>query len=261
MKNPFPGMNPFLEGHWPDVHSSLIIYIRDQLQEKLPEGLLARAEEQVCVDDAGQRFHLRPDVQVSQTPELSTAPGFEGTTLGDEDIAVAEPMVVLLEPEVHRWVEIVEAGGRVVTVVEVLSPTNKSEEGRQTYLRKQRAYVSGGVNLVEIDLLRAGNHVVSVPLANIAERARTPYLICVFRASKPEQREIYSMPLRERLPAVRIPLRPKDADVVLDLQPLVDQCYERGRYWITDYHRDPAPPLAQLDARWLDELLRSRGLR
>src|SRR5436190_17806077 len=145
MKNPFPGMNPFLEGHWPDVHSSLTIYIRDQLQEKLPEGLLARAEEQVCVDDAGQRFHLRPDVQVSQTPELSTAPGFEGTTLGDEDIAVAEPMVVLLEPEVHRWVEIVEAGGRVVTVVEVLSPTNKSEEGRQTYLRKQRAYVSGGV--------------------------------------------------------------------------------------------------------------------
>ena len=54
---------------------------------------------------------------------------------------------------------------------------------------------------------------MSVPLANIAERARTPYLICVFRASKPEQREIYSLPLRERLPAVRVPLRPKDADV------------------------------------------------
>ena len=120
---------------------------------------------------------------------------------------------------------------------------------------------NGGVNLVEIDLLRDGNHVVSVPLANIAERARTPYLICVFRASKPEQREIYSLPLRERLPAVRVPLRPKDADVALDLQPLVDQCYERGRYWMTDYHRDPAPPLAQEDARWLDELLRSSGLR
>ena len=70
MKNPFPGMNPYLEGHWPDVHSSLIIYTRDQLQEKLPEGLLARAEEQVCVDEVGQRFHSRPDVQVSPLQPL-----------------------------------------------------------------------------------------------------------------------------------------------------------------------------------------------
>ena len=261
MKNPFPGMNPYLEGHWRDVHTRLTIYICDQLQGKLPEGLVARAEEQVFVDEARQRFQLRPDVQVSQPSELTATPGFAATTLRDGDFAVTEPMVVLLEPEVHRWVEIVEGGGRVITVIEVLSSTYKSEEGRQTYHRKQRAYVAGGVNLVEIDLLRAGNHVVSVPLANIAERARTPYLICVFRASKPEQREIYSLPLRERLPAVRIPLRPNDADVALDLQPLVDQCYERGRYWMADYHRDPAPQLDQQDARWLDELLRSRGLR
>src|SRR2546428_10996782 len=106
---------------------------------------------------------------------------------------------------------------------------------------------------VDIDLLRAGNHVVSVPLANIVERARSPYLVCVVRASKPEQRKICSLPLRERLPAVRIPLRPKDADVAPALQPLVDQCHERGRYWMTDYHRDPAPPLAPQVARWLDE--------
>ena len=63
------------------------------------------------------------------------------------------------------------------------------------------------------------------------------------------------------MPVVRIPLRPNDADVALDLQPLVDQCYERGRYWMTDYHRDPALPLPSQDARWLDEHLRSRGLR
>ena len=39
MKNPFPGMNPYLEPHWGDVHASLVIYIRDQLQRKLPAGL------------------------------------------------------------------------------------------------------------------------------------------------------------------------------------------------------------------------------
>jgi hypothetical protein len=29
-------------------------------------------------------------------------------------------------------------------------------------------------------------------------------------------------------------LRPSDADVLLDLQPLVDQCHERGRYHLSD---------------------------
>ena len=57
------------------------------------------------------------------------------------------------------------------------------------------------------------------------------------------------------------PLRPGDADVALDLQPLMDQSFKRGRYWMLDYHRDPRPPLAQEDSGWLDELLRQSGLR
>lgn len=34
--NPFPGMNPFLERHWSDVHTKLIAYIADALAEQLP---------------------------------------------------------------------------------------------------------------------------------------------------------------------------------------------------------------------------------
>ena len=37
MKSPFPGMDPYLEEFWPDVHASLIIYARDQLEEQLPK--------------------------------------------------------------------------------------------------------------------------------------------------------------------------------------------------------------------------------
>ena len=36
------------------------------------------------------------------------------------------------------------------------------------------------------------------------------------------------MPLQHRLPIVKIPLRPTDADVPLDVQALVDQCYRDG---------------------------------
>ena len=67
-------------------------------------------------------------------------------------------------------------------------------------------------------------------------------------------------PLRERLNAIRIPLRETDADVALDLQALVDQAYRRGRYdQELDYRQPPHPPLNADDAVWADELLRSRG--
>jgi hypothetical protein len=36
MGSPFPGMDPYLEQHWGDVHASLIIDGRDQLQQRLP---------------------------------------------------------------------------------------------------------------------------------------------------------------------------------------------------------------------------------
>jgi hypothetical protein len=65
----------------------------------------------------------------------------------------------------------------------------------------------------------------------------------------------------ERLPAIRVPLRPTDADVVLDLQPLIDQCHERGRYHLLDYRLNPEPPLPPEDVAWVDEILRSHHLR
>lgn len=46
MRNPFPGMNPFFEQRWPDAHSSLITYLRDALQEPLPDDLIVGAEEE-----------------------------------------------------------------------------------------------------------------------------------------------------------------------------------------------------------------------
>jgi hypothetical protein len=261
MKNPFPGMNPYLEEHWRDVHTRLTIYISDQLQETLPAGLVARAEEQVSIDEDGQRLDFRPDVQLVEPSRVAASPVLSSAGPRSALTAVAEPLVVLIEPEVHRWVEIVDAGGRVVTVIEVLSPSNKADEGRGVYRRKQRAYISGGVNLVEIDLLRAGERVFSIPWSEIPDRARTSYMVCVFRATQPGQREIYPLPLRQPLPALRIPLRPTDADVALELQSLVDQCFERGRYWMLDYRRDLQPPLAPGEAQWLDQLLRKAGLR
>lgn len=43
-------MNPYLERFWRSVHAPMIIYGRDMLNECLPEGLLAVAEERMYVE-------------------------------------------------------------------------------------------------------------------------------------------------------------------------------------------------------------------
>src|SRR4029077_3542413 len=106
----------------------------------------------------------------------------------------------------------------------------------------------------EIDLLRAGAHVLQVPLTQYPASHPTPYKVCVHRGWK-ARAEIYRVPLRERLPAIRVPLRETDADVVLDLQALIAQVYRHGRYDDIDYTVAPVPPLEPEDANWADEVL------
>jgi hypothetical protein len=65
----------------------------------------------------------------------------------------------------------------------------------------------------------------------------------------------------QRLPAIAIPLRDSDADVPLDLQPLVDRCYLTGAYDDLDYTRAPDPPLESDHAAWADDVLRQKGIR
>lgn len=55
---------------------------------------------------------------------------------------------------------------------------------------------------------------------------------------------------------IRIPLRRGERDAALDLQLLVDQCYERGRYGRKiDYSKAPEPPLPAEDLAWTRDVL------
>jgi Protein of unknown function (DUF4058) len=104
--------------------------------------------------------------------------------------------------------------------------------------------------------------VLAAPFELIPEGHRTPYAACVRRGWKPFEIEYYRLPLRERLPAIRLPLRQTDQDVALDLQALIDRCYEDARYDDDiDYLREPDPPLDTDHVQWSDELLRKHGRR
>jgi hypothetical protein len=257
-------MDPYLEQYWGDIHHTLITYSRAAIQKQLPGDLVARVDERVFVEPAdGLGRNIIPDVRVV---ERGRPQG--GTLETGNGIAVAEPLVVHLEqdePIKQGFIEIIDikSGRRVVTVIEILSPSNKLPgPGRELYVKKQDELRAGGVSLVEIDLVRTGARVLSCPIDRIPEGHRTPYAACVRRGWKPFEIEYYRIPLRERLPAIRIPLRQHDRDVALDLQAVLDRCYEEGRYSDDiDYREEPEPPLGLDDARWAETLLREQGRR
>ncbi len=264
LKNPFPGMNPFFEQRWPDAHTMLIAYVRDVVQERLPGDLVAGAEEQVVTigDHEEEAETYRPDVQVRQPWSYDDSGGVAVAPPPVVSPPATEPRYVFVEEKTERRVVIHDRTGRLVTVIEVLSPANKEEgPARGRYLSKRHTLIRGGVNLVEIDLVRQGRSVFADEIVTRMPGWRATYAVSVWRATRPGEYEVYPIGLRDGLPIVSVPLRPRDADVVLELQPLIDQCHRRGRYHLLDYRIDPRPPFPVDDAGWVDDVLRRNELR
>ena len=229
MKSPFPGMDPYLERHWGDLHQCMLTDLCDRLQSVLPGDLRARMQERVYI-----------------TP--------------------AEPLLIHLaiETVTEGYIEVIDvkSGHHVVTSIEILSPTNKRRgEGQQLYLKKREDRKRARVNTVEIDLLRGGDRILMLSSEQIPPSQSTPYQVCVWRAALLDLITVYKIPLRKRLPVISVPLRLADSNVPLDLQAILEQCYRNGGYDDIDYTRDPDPPLRGDDAIWADALLRKHGRR
>jgi hypothetical protein len=262
MPSPFPGMDPYLETPdlWPDVHHRLISQIQSDLNPSLRPHYVARVELRVYVsdeDDPGRKA-LVPDVRI----EKSKGNGSRKAR-GTPAVAVVEPLIIpfLIDDEIEEArLEIRHAeSGSLVTIIEVLSPTNKIRDsrGRVSFMEKRRETLSSDVNWVEIDLLRAGTPSVTNP-----PLVASDYRIMVSRAGKRSKGQYWPVNLRQPLPSVGIPLRGKDPDVPLDLAAVLRAAYDHGAYDLSiNYRREPEPPLSAEDRKWVDQLLRKRGMR
>jgi hypothetical protein len=263
MKSPFPGMDPYLERYWGDVHDSLVFLAKAAIQRQLGGDLIARSEDRVYIDDedALRRQMRVPDVRVVE----------QGITdipfLPASGVALAEPTVIEVESDdvTESFVQILDMadGGRVVTVIEFVSPANKLyKAARESYQDKQGECLQTRTSLVEVDLTRAGRRQLLTDMVQLPAERRGDYMVSVYRAysGKHGRREGYGLRLREPLLGIRIPLRAGDPDIVLDLQSMVDQAYEAGAYGRSlDYTRPLDPPLSADDAAWAEGLLRAAG--
>ena len=145
---------------------------------------------------------------------------------------------------------------RLVTAIELLSPTNKGS-GRQEYLRKRRRFLHSAAHLLEIDLHHQGRR---IPLNDPYPPAA--YYVLLNRARKRGWTEVWPIPLDQSLPTVPVPLLKGDADVPLDLQKAFSDVYDAGGFdLVVDYCQPPDVELSAEEAAWLDDYLRAKGLR
>lgn len=251
MRPQFPGMNPYLENPelWSEVHFGLIAVMARSLNAVITPRYRAAVEKRVYLDALLVELPEVPVFQQStkSTSRVATDSPQNAATLS-RPVAVTVPVGEEIQ---ERFLEIREVKtGTIVTVVEVLSPKNKrTGEGKAKYDTKRQTVLNSTANLVEIDLLRAGEPkpvVGGVP---------SDYRILVSRADCRPTAELYPFNLRDPLPRFLLPLGRGDVEPLMDLQHSLEQVYQEAALDLAiDYTIQPVPPLSAVDFEWLQTL-------
>jgi hypothetical protein len=238
-------MNPYLErpGVWNDFHLTLIPILRELLLPQVRPAYFIKLDEHLYIHEPSGDDHRlagRGDLNVTREPatdRLSAA-----TAVIEAPVRGRVPV-----PDYERqpFLEIRDRDNEeVVTVIELLSPSNKSPgKDREHYLAKRDEILWSGVHLVEIDLLRAGRR---PPIEGLPPCA---YYVMVSRAEPRPDVGLWPVGLRDALPPVPVPLRDPHPDARLDLQAALHQAYDSAGY-DNIYRHAIDPPLSADDAGW-----------
>ena len=250
MPSPFPGMDPYLEGHlWPDVHNSLAYLISVQLTPRLGEPYIVHLNNYTVEDTSPEEDVgiMYPDVEIfrkaDKLKEPAEAYGSGATT--------PETMVLPAIKPVDVRIPVVEIKDRksnkLITAIEILSPVNKRRPGLQPYREKRLRLHHAGVHLIEIDLLRRGERPLAHPYL-----PKSHYLTTLVRADQ-GQTQVWAVDVKEPLPVIPVPLKAPDKDTFLDLNQALKELYEqRALDKSIDYSEaPPSPAFSEEELEWM----------
>lgn len=180
---------------------------------------------------------------------------------GPATSGLLEPVTVPLimpERESQRCIEIYDYPEQsLVAVIKVLSPTNKRDRGRDEYLTKRDAFLNQRVHLIELDLLVGGQRLpVAEPLPT------DDYYAFVAHADRRPLCDVYHWSVRQPLPAIPVPLKTPEPDVIVELQPVFSEAFARGRYERRlRYAAPPRSRLSRSDRQWAAQRAAAHGKR
>jgi hypothetical protein len=242
-------MDPWLEhpAIWVDVHNSLMTAIRDVLTPRVAPRYYVGVEQRTYTTGAGEIVLVdRPDIALGthSSIDVARAPAVvEQSAVGVLDVEVPS------EDQLEEWyLEIHEVEkATLVTSLEILSPFNKiHKKGRQRYLKKRRRVLDSLTNLVEIDLLRAGE-----PMPLERKPPHSVYRILVRRGVNHPRAKLSVIGVRQPIPVIPIPLLPEDDAPPLDIGAVLHALYDRARFDLRlRYAEPPVPPLPDETMAW-----------
>lgn len=259
--DPFPGMDPYLEqsGIWNQIHTNLIVETQHFLARLLRPLYVVAIEQRTFAETGEQMLSIgKPDVlAVQPSSQAPVAPPIAGPPVAEAAPVLAEAQesyrVRLPMPEnvIQRYLEVRDqVSGEAITVIEILSPSNKRSHRRE-YLEKRLEILGSDTNLVEIDLLRAGS-----PMPMTGKTPTTHYRILVSRAWERPYAQALLFNIQQPIPDIPIPLRQEESEVNLPLNQLLHEIYDAGGYdLMLNYSRPPETPLDDGTAEWAAPLL------
>jgi hypothetical protein len=217
---PFPGqVDPWAESgrYFKQIHAGMIGNLADRLIDPLLEmGYLLTRETSLMIAEGRQ-----PDIGIEQKRSANLEASQRWNYEAAAGAALAEPGIAV------EWETAEQDGiairdfqtGALVTVIEVVSPRNKSDrqdlESYQEY--RERLLRIKGVNVVEIDLTRSVKRLLDKELV-----ATYAYHVAVYLPDSAAR--IVGMDYSERLKRIAIPLRGEV--IAADVQDVYDHAYQ-----------------------------------
>ncbi len=271
MPIPFPGMNPYLEHPdlWPNVHQKMIAALADMLRKQLPAGYQVKlrnrryrvsGEDSLVVGSPGLDWSqtLVEKTAHSQLIDQSTDQLDADAADTDSGLVAKQPIAVLIPvpQKIHEtYLEIVTHDGKMVTIIEALSPKKKRPgQGRTRYERQRASIFGSDIHFVEIDLLRGWE-----PSSIYGPDEAGDYRILISRSEQRPRAQLYTWTVAEPIPQIVLPLLGAD-ELAFCLKPAVDLACDRTDL-LVNYQQAPLPPLRQQENIWLEGFLQAVGMR
>jgi Protein of unknown function (DUF4058) len=260
MASPFPGVDPYVEaqGLAQGFQWAFATYCSDALNSILSEHHVALLGKNHYLLDPQETEDELTERTVPPARRHLPAAGDPPEAENVGSTAMLEPFTVRLPREHVEFrtvrIEILRLKDRTpVTLIEILSPINKTGEGFYEYVRKRRAMIHRKLHLVELDLLLIGNR---LPM----EQPLPPgdFYALVSRVENRPESDVSAWTIRDPLPSIPIPLAPPDREVILDLAAVFATTYERGRYArLIDYSTSPTTVKKPADRAWAERMAKA----